>query len=511
MIKKVVKNSVFGLVLQIFVILLNIPIRYFFISRIGIEWLGINETMSSVIASFSLAELGLNSIIGYYLYEPIVKKDTKKVNEIVNLYKVIYRWIGCFVIIISIIMLPFLKYLLKGVEINALVYLAFVLLVINTVFSYFLSYRRVLLEADQKQYIQSRLELFFTLFFSVLQLLILIYTNDYFLFLSLQLVRTIISNVVLHIICGREYRYLKKCKVKWEAVKNVLSDLKKAAGIKIASYVYCNTDNIIISALVSTSTVGYLSNYFIISNNIKNLIRSILYPIYPTIGNIIAEKKHDQKTVFEIYYFVAFVILGIFIIPMTVLAAFFVTGFFGQQYTLHIAVIILLSLDCILDTLQIPIASFINGNGLFKIENKICIVGALVNLITSLLLLQKYSFYGVLLGTVISQFVFTNLRTYTLFKYCIGFERKKIIKHCYLTVKVFVTLISTMVIAQLCFKWIVDIPFVWCFIFRGITCEILFVLLVCILWGKDPIVKMVLAYFFKTRSRGEYVKKNKTN
>lgn len=501
MIKKVVKNSVFGLVLQIFVVLLNIPIRYFFISGIGIEWLGINETMSSVIASFSLAELGLNSIIGYYLYEPIVKKDTEKVNVIVNIYKVIYRWIGCFVIIVSIIMLPFLKYILKGVEINALVYIVFGLLVTNTVFSYFLSYRRVLLEADQKQYIQSRLELLLTLLFSALQLLVLIYAKDYFLFLLLQLLRTIISNIIIHIICGREYRYLKKCKVKWEEIKSVFSDLKNAAGIKIASYVYCNTDNIIISALVSTSTVGYLSNYVIISNYIKNLIRSILYPIYPTIGNVIAEKKHDKNNIFEIYYFVAFVILGVFIVPMTVLADFFVEGFFGQQYTLHSAVIILLSLDCILDTLQIPIASFINGSGLFRIENRICIVGAFVNLFTSLLLVQKYSFYGVLLGTVISQFVFMILRTYALFKYCIGCERKKIIKHCYLTIKVFITLVATMVIAQFCFKWIANLPFVWCFIFKGIMCEVLFALSVCILWGKNTVLKLVINYLLRTKRK----------
>ncbi len=491
--KNVFSNSIYGLILQIFSVLINFPIRYIILRQIGVEWLGLNETISSIIGSFSLVELGLNSIIGFYLFEPIVKKDYEKINLVVNIYKKIYKLIGTIIIVISIAFLPFLHFFITDVVVDYRLYILYFLIITNTVSTYFLAYRRVLLEADQKQYMQSRIELLFSIACSIIQIVVLLILKNYLLFVAIQVVKTILSNIYIHIICGKQYPFLKTVQIRKEDFKDMLSGLKNAAGIKIASYIYGSTDNVLISCFVSTVAVGYLSNYIIIVSNIKAVMRSVLYPIYPTIGNIIAEQKKTQYKVFEDFQFFSFLIIGICVIPMIVLADDFVRAIFGMEYVMSY-IILLSSMDCILDTLQIPVVSFINGKGLFKYENKICFVGACTNIIISLCLVNILGIQGVLIGTIISQIVFIIMRSVVLFKYCLGTEKVKIIKYIFQIIKMIVVIAISVAIAQVIYTYFAHFSFAIRFIIGGLMCELVFVIFVAVLFWRNALLKDSFKY-----------------
>ena len=58
---------------------------------------------------------------------------------------------------------------------------------------------------------------------------------------------------------------------------------------KMAAYIYNSTDNIIVSAFVSTIAVGRLVNYTTISTGLKTLCSSVMTPMEPFIGNAIAK------------------------------------------------------------------------------------------------------------------------------------------------------------------------------------------------------------------------------
>ena len=55
---------------------------------------------------------GFGSAVSYVLYKPIARHDINKVNAILGFYKKIYRIIGFIILGISLIMLPFLDYLI---------------------------------------------------------------------------------------------------------------------------------------------------------------------------------------------------------------------------------------------------------------------------------------------------------------------------------------------------------------------------------------------------------------
>ena len=102
--QKTMRNSVIGLAGQIITILLSIIARKVFIQYIGVELLGLNSTFASILSTLSLAELGFQQVIVFHLYGALAKGDQKQVNCLVNVYRVVYRCIGCVFIVALLIM-----------------------------------------------------------------------------------------------------------------------------------------------------------------------------------------------------------------------------------------------------------------------------------------------------------------------------------------------------------------------------------------------------------------------
>ena len=139
--KLVFKNSVVSFLSQIVTICILFITRKLSLQYFGVELLGISSTLTSLIGALSLADLGVQSAIVYRLYAPLKNNDKEKVNSIINIFGVVYKCVGSFILIAGIFIQPFLQYILKGVVINFQVRIILILLILNTSFSYFLSYK----------------------------------------------------------------------------------------------------------------------------------------------------------------------------------------------------------------------------------------------------------------------------------------------------------------------------------------------------------------------------------
>lgn len=498
---KALKNSIAGFALQILSLVMNFVIRIILVRYIGLVWLGINATLTSILSTFSLAELGLNSVVGFYLYEPIAKKDNKAINYIVNIYRSIYKYVGTFFLGASIISMGVIRFVLNGVDITLEVYLAYIILIINSVATYFLAYRRILLEADQKQYMERRIDIVFTMICNLLQIIAVVFLRNYLLFLALQATKTVLCNVIIHLKCGKIYPFLVSERVEKKSIWSMVKELKDAFCIKIASYVYVSTDSIIISTFVNTIAVGYLSNYSLVMGSVKGIARSILYPICPTIGNVIAQRKDEKPISFQIFVRVSLFILGIFVIPTLVLGPTFIEWIFGREYLMEYSIMILLALDFILDTITIPCSAFITGSGLFRNENINCITGATVNIVASLVLVQFMGIKGVLLGTVISQIVYWCMRTYTVWKYCLREDSIFWINHLLTLILGAGIFFISYIGGKTVLLKLSSMSFLAQFILGGLSCEFVFIVAFSLLFAWDDATRQILKSVFAKMKR----------
>ena len=151
------KNIVFGQIGNFITQLLGFILRTVFIAHLGDTLNGINDLYTSILSVLSMAELGIGTALNYSLYKPVATGDIGKVKSYMQLYKKAYRAIGIVIAVIGLAISPFLPYLVKqpeGVSVRDLTLYYFIFL-FNTVSTYFVAYKYSLVNAEQKNYIQT--------------------------------------------------------------------------------------------------------------------------------------------------------------------------------------------------------------------------------------------------------------------------------------------------------------------------------------------------------------------
>ena len=127
--------------------------RKVFIDHLGIEVLGLNTTATNILGFLNIAELGIGSAISYTLYHPLFEKDRQTVNEIVSVQGWLYRKVAYVVILGACILIFFFPLIFKKMELPMwYAYASFIVLLVSSLFGYFINYRQIVLIADQKEY-----------------------------------------------------------------------------------------------------------------------------------------------------------------------------------------------------------------------------------------------------------------------------------------------------------------------------------------------------------------------
>ncbi|MBR2770117.1 MAG: polysaccharide biosynthesis protein, partial [Solobacterium sp.] len=145
-----VASAGFNMVLNIVLGFVN---RTLFIRLLGAEYLGINGLFADILMMLSLADLGLTTAMAYSYYKPIAEKDTAKLSSLVRYYKRIYQFLAVPVAVCGLLLVPFLRFLVRTDRVIPNLELYYVLILANTVVSYLFVFKSTLISADQRQYV----------------------------------------------------------------------------------------------------------------------------------------------------------------------------------------------------------------------------------------------------------------------------------------------------------------------------------------------------------------------
>lgn len=400
-----IRNSSVGLVVHISIMILNFISRTYFVRLLGAEYLGINGLFTNIISMLNLAELGVGSAITYTLYKPLALGDKSKVATIMGVYKKIYYKICTVVLGIGIALIPFLNLFING-RYDKNIVLIFLLFLIDTIISYFLGYKRTILEADQKIYILKLVNFVQQLASNILAIVILILTKNYVLYLLMRILVHILEDIFIIKVVENRYSYISyvtRTEFSLEEKKELSKNIKALFLHKIGGYFIFSTDNLIISKFISISTVGIFSNYTLIIESINGVIKQIINNISASYGNLIAKESHDKK--FDIYnkiMFLNFWIGGVSAIALFCLINPFITLWIGNEYTFDMKIVIVMVINFYILSMRMSINIPRTTAGLFFNDRYVCLIEAAINIITSIILVNKIGIIGVLLGTTIT-------------------------------------------------------------------------------------------------------------
>lgn len=406
---KLIKNTVLGILFKLLIMVFTFVNRTIFIHILGEQYLGISGLYSNILSVLSLADLGINSVLMFFLYEPLVHKDERKLSSLIAYFKKIYRFIAVLIFGVGISLIPFLPYLVNGSNLNESELICFyVLYLINTCLSYLAVYKSTILIADQNAYIVNTVNFIFTVIQSLLQIGILYFTENYTLYLIAVISCTLGNNVTLTLISNRKYPFLRSVVTNFDIgdlKREIFSNIKSVFLYRIGGTIMNSTDNILISILIGTTVVGYYSNYSLIITNLTSLLMFFSQAMMTSMGNFGVDSDADLKEHVFRSSMLIYTLIGTFAASCIVCMMNDFMGIWlnSNTYLLDETFVWVLAFKLFIDIITSPNWTFRESAGLFREVRYIMIIAAIINIVLSILLSNPCGLAGIILATSLSK------------------------------------------------------------------------------------------------------------
>lgn len=463
--------------------------RTVFIYVLGKTYLGFSGLFSDILTLLSLGELGVGTAILHSMYEPASKNDIKTVAGMLNLYKKIYHTIGICVFGVGLCLTPFLDFFVSDIPNMPELPYIYILYLLNTSLSYFFIYKKSILIVYQQSYIFSIILMMSVVTQNVVQIIALLLTKNFLIYLLIQVLFTLIANFSVSKYVDRNYEFLekyKKCNLDKCRKYKIFSDVKAMFVSKLSSAVVTSTDNLLISKFVSTVVLGLYSNYTLFTTMLRTIVTKIFEALTGSVGNlVVSENKTQVYKSFRGIWFVNYWIVAFSCSTLFALVNPFINIWIGETYILNIEIVILICFNLYMRLIRNTFLTFIDTYGLFKELRIKCISEALINLIVSLILLipLKLGVVGVLLGTSISN-ILTNFWFEPYLLFTKKFDKKMTV-YFGAFIKYFIVAVFTAIASYLvCDVFIVQSNIIW-FIIRMIFCILFNNLMYCLVFNRD--------------------------
>jgi O-antigen/teichoic acid export membrane protein len=456
--KYTLRNSAFAFGGQLLSITLSFVTRTVFISTLGDVYLGVNGLFSNVLSILSFAELGIGTAIIYALYKPFADNDIEKICALMNYYEKAYRLIGMVVALLGIAIVPFLGYLIKGNPYIPNLTLIYLLFLLNSVASYFFVFKRSIILVSQNGHINTINQSIFLLLQNTIQIIILVITHNFLLYLLIQTICGFVSNISISNKADKMFPYLNKNKhIKLDSLskKSIAKNVVAMMSNKLGSAIVSGTDNLLISSFIGVVWVGFYSNYILIISTLTSLLIQLFNAVTASVGNLNAlENSEKSYSVYTTLLFVNLWFFGFCAIALSVTVNPFIRLWIGEKYLLDFLVVAIIIINFFIYGMRQTSIVYINTYGLFWNIKYKSIVEAIINLLVGLIFLIKFNMgiYGVLLATTIST-LSTNFwwEPFVVYKY--GFNKRVWEYFKRYALYVLVVLINLVVT-----NWLCDLP-----------------------------------------------------
>lgn len=450
--KNTIKSIWAGLVNKILILILPFIVRTIFIRTLGIEYLGLNSLFTSILSVLNIAELGVGSAIIFTMYGAIAKDDDDMICALENYYKHMYRWIGTIIFIIGILIMPFIKNLCSGdIPDDINIYILYILYLINTVLSYFLySYKTSLLQAFQKVYIINNVNTISKIIMNILQIIFLIMGRNYYTYVIVIILATIIENIINAVIVNKKYpKYKPNGTIATKEKKIISNKIKALFCYKIGGVVLNSVDSIVISKYLGLTILGKYNNYYYVITAIFGFLQIITNAMVAGVGNSIETEtiEKNYKDFTKLNFLQSWLIIWCASCLITLYQPF-IKLWVGQENCFGFGIVICFVIYFYVWKMMDIINLYKEAAGLWEFDKYRPIVASIVNLIINVILVQKIGLYGIIISTIVSiVFIIFPWSSFILFReYFKGRYSKYLKNYILISIQAMITIVISFTI-----------------------------------------------------------------
>lgn len=266
---------------------------------------------------------------------------------------------------------------------------------------------RFVLTADQKVYKINICLNIFKIIEIIVEIVVLQFYKNYIVILLISIILRFIAYFIINKTVFKEYPWLNKTNKK-EPIK--LKGTKDVIIHKLAGTIYSNTDILLASICLKPISIVIYSSYNYIIKFINDGIYIFGSSILASMGNVMyKDENQNQYKIFEKTNSI-FIFLAMF---FTLALYFSVNRFIGlwmgeDKYIGNISLVLMLT-TLFLSIISRPFLLIRDSKALYKETKLIATFEAIINLGLSIILVKYFDIIGLLMGTVISSLMTTNL------------------------------------------------------------------------------------------------------
>ena len=401
--KKLLLNSASSLLLQLTTVICGFILPRLMLRSFGSEVNGAVSSISQFLGYISLLEAGVGGVTRAALYNPLAENDGIKISGIVNATQRFFQKIALIFIAYVVVLAFSFKYI-SQTELGLLFTASLVAILALSTFAqyYFGITYSILLQADQRNYISSTIQIGTVILNTAISAVLL---N---LGCSVHVVKLVSAGVyilrplLLNMIAKKVYHINRTVPPDNEAIKQRWNGF----GHHIAFYIHNNVDVFVVTVILGLKWASVYSVYLMIVAGIKNIVISLMGSSEAAFGNMLAKKEQAVlenrfrvvETLSSMVIVIFFSVTGLLLLDFI---RIYTSGIEDINYiSIPIAVFFTISeaLHCIKQNYH----SLVLAAGHYKETQKGAFLEAGINLVLSVLLAFLIGLPGILLATIIA-------------------------------------------------------------------------------------------------------------
>ena len=403
--KKSIVNVFTGVVLVAFMTVMTFAIRTVMIYTIGTEYLGLTNLFMSIMQVLNVSELGIGSVMVFFLYAPAAAGDKAKIDAYMKALHDIYVGIGVFILVVGLALTPFLKHFISGeMPPDANIYFLFVLYLICSVIQYFMYPEEVvLIEAYQRKDLSNIITLIANVSSYVMQIIVLYCFHNFMLFIAAVGLRSVL-NGVMRKYYGVKYfnEYRPQGNISVEEKRDIRVKVSSIIGHQIDEQLFNSIDTVFISAIIGLSAVTIYSNYFCVIKAVTLLASNVFKAILPSVGNAVAvETKESNYKRFLNVFWLGACFAGWTTICMIIIYQNFMYLWMGSKQMLGLDMVILFCLYSYLSQIRRTVTMFKDAAGMWWNDRYKPYISMAVDLILDAVLIRFMGLKGAIISSIL--------------------------------------------------------------------------------------------------------------
>lgn len=404
--KNAVRNMRTSLANRIVSLLVPFIIRTVIIKTLGSEYLGLSSLFVSVLQILNLSELGISTAIVSSMYKPIAEDNEKAICDLMALYRKAYHIIGYVILVVGVAVIPLLPKLIKGdIPVDVNLYVLYSIYLFNAVISYFLfAYKGCLLVAHQRSDLSSNIDMITKLITYSIQIVILFVFKNYYLYIILLPVCTIVNNIVSAKTAEKLYpQYQCSSDAKWSEFSSIKQNIGGLVIFNSCAISRNSLDSIFISSFLGLAAVTIYGNYYYIISALGGMLSIVVTSITAGAGNSVeleseAKNYNDMHRFNFLYMWLA----GWAAICLTCLYQPFMQLWMGADMLLPFQVVVLFAVYFYSLRMNDILYVYIMATGIWWKHRARTIAETLLNLVLNYFLGKYYGIAGIIIATNIS-------------------------------------------------------------------------------------------------------------